>query len=293
MPNITVIFRELVKKFSLKTKRRQAEIKKHCIFVHMDKFGQIEIRITGKEGNNPLTPDNYDIRDIKNMLENIEDILYPNKKKERPVISYNIKEGSVKNIFKTSVQAVVQFTAVASLIASSGSIDSLELPTAKAIENIQNQALTKNYSFEIKTSASEEVILNISPETKYVRSANLWIDAEFYFYGVLTNAGGKTRANIHLDTKEAGSLTIDAEKEFLTNIQTNLLYKEYGVRVRGKQNVETGEIDKSSLILLELIDYSPRYDEQYLNNLIEKANHKFNGLDADKWLAELRGGYDD
>lgn len=259
----------------------------------MDKFGQIEIRITGKEGNNPLTPDNYDIRDIKNMLENIEDILYPNKKKDRPVISYNIEEGSVKNIFKTSIQAVVQFTAVASLIASSGSIDSLELPTAKAIENIQNQALAKNYSFEIKTSASEEIILNISPETKYIRSANLWVDAEFYFYGVLTNAGGKTRANIHLDTKEAGSLTIDAEKEFLTNIQTNLLYKEYGVRVKGKQNIETGEIDKSSLILLELIDYSPRYDEQYLNNLIEKANHKFNGIDADKWLAELRGGYDD
>jgi len=74
----------------------------------MDKFGQIEIRITGKEGNNPLTPDNYDIRDIKNMLENIEDILYPNKKKDRPVISYNIEEGSVKNIFKTSIQAVVQ-----------------------------------------------------------------------------------------------------------------------------------------------------------------------------------------
>ena len=259
----------------------------------MDKFGQIEIRITGKEGNNPLTPDNYDIRDIKNMLENIEDILYPNKKKDRPVISYNIEEGSVKNIFKTSIQAVVQFTAVASLIASSGSIDSLELPTAKAIENIQNQALAKNYSFEIKTSASEEIILNISPETKYIRSANLWVDAEFYFYGVLTNAGGKTRANIHLDTNEAGSLTIDAEKEFLTNIQTNLLYKEYGVRVKGKQNIETGEIDKSSLILLELIDYSPRYDEQYLNNLIEKANHKFNGIDADKWLAELRGGYDD
>lgn len=60
----------------------------------MDKFGQIEIRIIGKEGNNQLTPDNYDIRDIKVMLENIEDILYPNKKKERPVISFNIEEGS-------------------------------------------------------------------------------------------------------------------------------------------------------------------------------------------------------
>lgn len=279
--------------FSVKNKKKKGRNKKHCIFVHVDRFGQIEIRIIGKEGNNPLTPDNYDIRDIQVMLENIEDILYPNKKKDRPVISYHIEEGSVRNIFRTSVQAVVQFAAVASLITRSGSIDSLELLTAKAIENIQKQALAKNYSFEVKTSDSDKILLNISPETKYIRSANLWVDAEFYFYGVLTNAGGKTQANIHLDTKEAGSLTIDAEKEFLTNIQTNLLYKEYGVRVRGKQNVETGEIDKSSLILLELIDYSPRYDEQYLNNLIANASHKFNGMDADKWLAELRGGYDD
>lgn len=258
----------------------------------MDKFGQIEIRITGKEGNKQLTPDNYDIRDIKVMLENIEDILYPNKKKERPVISFNIEEGSVRNIFKTSMQAVVQFAAVASLIASTGSIDNLELPTAKAIENIQYQALSKNYSFEVKTSVSDDVILKISPETKYIRSSNLWMDAEFYFYGTLINAGGKNRPNIHLDTKEAGTLTIDAEKDFLGSVETNLLYKEYGVRAKGKQNIETGEIDKSSLTLLELIDYSPRYDEQYLNNVINKASHKFNGIDADNWLKEIRGGYE-
>ena len=40
----------------------------------MDKAGYIEIRVVGSEGNNSLTPDNYDIREIKAMLENIEDI---------------------------------------------------------------------------------------------------------------------------------------------------------------------------------------------------------------------------
>jgi hypothetical protein len=257
----------------------------------MEKIGHIEIRVIGNEGNNPLTPDNYDIREIKAMLENIEDILYPGNKKSRPDITYQIERGSVKNIFKTSLQAVVSFAAVVSMINSSGSIDGLELPTAKAIENIQTVARTKNYSFELKTSEAEDIILNITPKTNYQRSANLWVDAELYFYGELTNAGGKNKANIHINTKEVGTIIIETDKEFLKNEQDNLLYKEYGVRVVGKQNIETGEIDSSYLKLVDLIDYNPKYDEAYLNNLIAKASPKFKGIDADVWLQEMRGVY--
>lgn len=258
----------------------------------MDKIGQIEIRVSGNEGNNPLAPDNYDIREIKVMLDNIEDILYPTNKKNRPDISYQIANGSVRNIFKTSMQAVVTFTAVVGMINESNSIDGLELSTAKAIENIQNIARNKNYFFEIRTSISDNVVLKITPQTKYERSANLWIDAEFYFYGTLTNAGGKGKANIHLDTKEVGSIIIETDRQFLKEEPENLLYKDYGVRVIGKQNLETGEIDTSALKLIQLIDYSPKYDEQYLNGLIAKASPKFKGIDSDKWVNEMRGGYD-
>jgi len=44
------------------------------------------------------------------------------------------------------------------------------------------------------------------------------VDAEFYFYGVLTNAGGKNKVNIHLDTEEFGSLTIHSRAEFIFSI---------------------------------------------------------------------------
>jgi hypothetical protein len=187
---------------------------------------------------------------------------------------------------------VVQFTAVAGLISSSESIDGLELPTARAIENIQGIARNKNYSFEIRTSESRDTVLKITPQTNYERSANLWVDAELYFYGVLTNAGGKGKANIHLDTKEAGTIIIETDKTFLREEPDNLLYKDYGVRVIGKQNVETGEIDKSALKLVQLIDYNPNYDEAYLNKLIAKASPKFKNVDADRWVSEIRGGYE-
>ena len=61
----------------------------------MGQLGQIEIRIVGQKGNNLLTPDNYDIKEIVSLLTNIEPLLYPGMKGNRPDIAYRIESGSV------------------------------------------------------------------------------------------------------------------------------------------------------------------------------------------------------
>lgn len=258
----------------------------------MNKFGNIEIRILGNKGNLKLSPDNYDVKEIMAMLQNIEDLLYPINKKDRPIITYDIQEGSVKHIFKTSIQAVIGFSAILTQIQKSNSVDFLELRTAQAIENIQNFSYQKNYDFEITTSVENDLTFKINPQTKYFRTENIWVDAELYFYGTLTNAGGKSKANIHLDTEEFGSLIIGTDRDYLQEQEENLLYKKYGIRTIGKQNIETGEIDKKSLKLIQLIDFKPKYDDEYLNSLIHKAKNNWKGINTDEWLNTIRGGYD-
>ena len=115
------------------------------------------------------------------------------------------------------------------------------------------------------------------------------MDAEVYLYGTLTDAGGKDKSNIHLDTKEYGQVTIDSDKEYLKNIRENLLYKEFGVRAQGKQSLATGEIDMSSLRLISLQGYRPVFDENYLNGLIAKASRSWAGVDVDSYMTDLRG----
>lgn len=258
----------------------------------MEKIGDIEIRVVGKSGNLDLKPNNYDIKHIAAILQNVDDLLYPNNKKERPLITYSIKEGSVKHIFKTTIQTVIGFSAILTQIQTNASIDFLELKTARAIENIQNLSLQKNYEFQIKTSLNDTFELIINPSTKFFRTENIWVDAEFYFYGILKDAGGKSKINIHLDTKDYGYLTIETGEEFLKEKEENLLFKRFGVRANGKQNIETGEIDTKSLILLELIDYQPKFDNDYLNSLIKKAKKSWNKVNADDWLLNLRGSYE-
>lgn len=258
----------------------------------MEKIGDIEIKVVGKSGNQDLSPENYDIKHIATILQNVEDLLYPSNKKDRPIITYNIQEGSVVHLFKTTIQAVIGFSAILSQIQANESIDFLELKTARAIENIQNLSRQKNYEFQIKTSLSHDYELIINPSTRFLRTENIWTDAEFYFYGILKDAGGKSIANIHLDTQDYGYLSIETGEEFLRERKENLLYREFGVRARGKQNIETGEIDTKSLALIELIDYQPKFDNEYLNSLIKKAKKSWSNIDPDEWLVNLRGEYE-
>lgn len=258
----------------------------------MEKIGDIEIRIVGKSGNQNLSPNNYDIKHISTILQNVEDLLYPNNKKDRPIITYDIQEGSVRHLFKTTIQTVIGFSAVLGQVQANDSIDFLELKTARAIENIQHLSRQKNYQFKIKTSLKDDYELTINPSTNFFRTENIWVEAEFYFYGILKDAGGKSKANIHLDTQDYGYLSIETGKEFLKKRDENLLYKKFGVRASGKQNIETGEIDTKSLTLIELIDYQPKFDIDYLNSLIKNAKKSWRNINPDEWLLNLRGGYE-
>ena len=258
----------------------------------MEKIGDIEIRVVGKSGNLELKPENYDIKHIAIILQNVEDLLYPNNKKDRPLITYDIQDGSVRHIFKTPIQYIIGFSAILGQIQESNSIDFLDLKTARAIESIQQLSQQKNYEFHIITSVKKVIELLISPNTRFFRTENTWADAEFYFYGILKDAGGKNAVNIHIDTDDYGYLAIETGQDFLMEQEKNLLYKRFGVRATGKQNLETGEIDTKSLKLVQLIDYNPKFDSDYLTSLITKARKSWKGIDTNEWLTNLRGDYE-
>lgn len=255
----------------------------------MENIGYIEIIVSGVKGNFKLTPDTFDIKELSEIISQAEKLLFPGERKERPLISYKMEEGSVKNIFKTSLQIVIGFSAVIGQISTTHNIDFLELNTAKAFESFQETAIKKDYSFEIKTSIENSPSLKIDKSTFFYRTSENWVDAEFYFFGKITNAGGKDKANIHLVTEELGTLYIQTPQEFLAKAEENILYKTYVIRAKGKQNSETGEIEKQSLTFIELIDYNTKYDQQYLKSLRSKAMTWLNKIDPDEWLNDIRG----
>lgn len=255
----------------------------------MDALGDIEIRIEGMVGAQKLTPALVDIDEVREILTQASGLLFPSdKRSQRPLISYEIVEGSVRHRFRTLMQSVIGFGAVLSQIESQKQIDFLHERSAVAIERLQHLAVERNYVVTISANDSRLVI---DRTTHYLRNAKLWVDAEFYLYGELTNAGGKSSPNIHLDTEEFGMLRIATEKDYLKGADQNLLYKKFGLRVTGKQNLQTFEMDRNSLTFVDLFDYESEYSDAYLDGLMQKAAPAWEAVpDADEWLDEVRGG---
>lgn len=245
----------------------------------------IEVHIDGKYGAEKLTPDNYDISELHAMLEVIMK-LSPIQKGDEP-LSLCIKEGSVRQIFHGSKQKILTFSAILGLIAGNTYLEEVEPTTASAIETIQKSAKQKGYTYTLLTTVGNK--LEISPNTNYGRKAIEWVEGDFYLYGDVILTGGVS-PKIQIDTKEYGRLSVAADKEFLSENQ-HLLYHTCGLLVRGQQNVNTNEINKEGLKLVEVIqDYTPTLDMDYLKHCIRKATIDWGGRDGyNEWYNLVRG----
>lgn len=255
----------------------------------MENIGYIEIIVQGKEGERILTPDDFDIKELKFLFEQVEALLFPEGSENRPIISFRIEEGSVKNIFKTHIQYVIAINALLMEITKTWNLSFLEPRTAEVFKAFLKQAQKKDYTFQVSTSIINSPKLCIDKTTSFFFEEEYWVDSEFYFYGTIVDAGGKDKANIHLDTQDYGLLRIQTPREYLEKIEKNILYKTYGVRIRAKQNLRTGEFDKQNLVLLDLVEYEPSFDKNYLDNLQNKAKGWIEKIDPENWLREIRG----
>jgi len=210
----------------------------------MDALGEIEIKIEGAVGAQPLTPSLVGIDEIKEILTQATLLFFPTQKRhQRPLISYEITEGSVRHRFKTIAQSVIGLGAVLAQINADQSIDFLHERSARAIEMFQHLAVEKDYHITIGANNQN---LKIDRTTHFIRDEKLWVNAEFYLYGELTNAGGKRNPNIHLDTADYGTLRIGTDKDYLRSGDKNLLYRKLADEIFTSHHQAFGQLNLES-----------------------------------------------
>lgn len=255
----------------------------------MEEQGYIEIKFEGLVGNKPLKPIDIDIAEIKEIISDVETFLYPSRgeKAERPHISYKIEDGSARNLFYLPISGVLLFNGLSGEINNRGNIDFLDNKRAEIIDKFQRKAKEKNLEISFYSSTNTNPILKINQETQFFKIAATFIETELVLYGKVNEEGGNN-PNFHLLTKEYGKLVISATEQQLLEGEKRL-FKIYGVRVKGKQNLSDGK--PYDLKLIDYITYNPNYDEYKLDLLIERASIIWNTIpNVDSWLNEIRGG---
>ena len=134
-------------------------------------------------------------------------------------------------------------------------------------------------------STNKSVISNSSS----YQNDNIWVNSEYYFYGKITGFDRNEHPHILFKTEDQGILKIKIPKDKLAEISDEYSDRNYGVRVKAKQNIRSGEFDINSLKFIELKEYSNTYDDEYINTLRKKAHPWLNGIETEKWLREVRG----
>lgn len=137
----------------------------------MELNGYISITISGKTADGNLHPRDIDISETKELLSDVETLLFPSKpeKDERPKVSYEVKEGSVKNMFYIPVANAIMFTALMAEVGSHGSIEILDSKAATVIDKWQRKAYTTGRYYTIASSVSpDKPIVTINKETQFI-----------------------------------------------------------------------------------------------------------------------------
>lgn len=251
----------------------------------MEEQGYIELRVSNRE--NTLTTKDIDIEEIKEFMSDIESFLYPSRKEKRnrPHISYQIEEGSVRHKFFMPITAVILFNGLTSEIKNRNNLDFLDYKRQSIIDKFQKKANKQGYTIEFNNSILKGLPLVIDYTSSFEMIAPTYYESEFYLYGEIYQEGGKN-PNLHISTERYGNLTISATKEQIMDGEKKT-YKPYGIKVRGKKNIENDSL--TDLVLIEFIQYKPVFNKSLLDKVIEKASVNLSKItNVDAWLDDLK-----
>ena len=253
----------------------------------MEEKGYIEIKIDNI--SNTLSPNDIDISEIKELMSNIENFLYPDRKGKsaRPHISYSLESGSASNKFFLPISGVLLFNGLTSEITKRQSLNFLSYKQQEVIANFQKKAAENDLILELRSSLNPDTsTLVIDKNTNFQISSPLYYGGEFYIYGEIYQEGGKQTPNIHIATKDGENLTIHATKDQILDGEKRM-YQICGVKAKGKRNLEDGSY--SELKLIQFIPYKPVFNMDLLHKAIEKAKPNLSKIkDLDSWIDELK-----
>ena len=259
----------------------------------MEILGNITIIVKGKTEEGELNPRDVDIAETKELLIDVETLLFPSKpeKDERPKVSYEVQDGSVNNVFHLPVAKAIMFTALMTEVQAQKSIDILDFRAAAIIDKWQRKTYETGREYNFTSSVRpDKPFLKINRQSEFIIAQSTWIDTSLYLYGKIYEEGGLQKVNLHILTDRHGKLTVKATEAQLTEGE-NKLFKTYGLWVKGKQDLITGEF--KNLELIDYLAYQPDYNELLLKKLINKASDNWKKIkDKDSWLSEVRGGID-
>ena len=249
--------------------------------------GNIEFIVRGNIDGVDITPNSIPLSTLSNFTSDITDLLKSIQEEKKDEIIVSVSEGSFKINAFVAMTTISVFSTEIKILNDTNNLADIDPKRSKVIERWLSRT-SKSSNIEYIISPEGNDILKINSDSKLVNTkSDLWLDGDYYLYGIITDMGGDTKPNIHFKTNTNTNLIINCSKDDIINIKDNLIYQVKGIRVKAKQNVLTAEIKDAEFI--SFVEYNPQFDLQSLQNTIAKGREAWSDVeDHLEWVKNLR-----
>ncbi|MCK9488651.1 MAG: hypothetical protein M0Q42_04515 [Xanthomonadales bacterium] len=198
-----------------------------------------------------------------------------------------IEEGSLAFV-ATGLSAAASLWADVERLRDPASLDLIDPKRASVIARWQAAARRHPHRRYTLADQAGATFVRVDGDSDYRDGkAATWVPVKKYLQGRITDMGGTSKANVHLQLDDGKVLTIASTQQRLADEERNRLYKPAVLRVSAEENLRSGEL--RNLMLLGFEDPQTRLDEAAFDELVRKGTQAWADV-PDDWLENLRSG---
>lgn len=202
-------------------------------------------------------------------------------------VMVSVEEGSLALVATGILSAMTLWSDIERLQLPD-SLSSIDSKRAAVIERWQAAARQNPHRKYKVVDSSKQIRIFVDSSSDFRRIEDAWVHVEKYIPGQVVDWGGKTRANVHLETEGGSILVVSATQELLAKEEQNRLYRQALLHISAEENLLTGDLRNPRLLGFE--SHQPAFDEEEFARMVNRGTDAWaNVPNSTEWLENLRG----
>lgn len=255
----------------------------------MDPINELRFAVSDRVDDVEVGPRHVPLSLLGEFQKDVSEFLKGSGRDVDPAeVLVSVEDGSLA-LVATGLAAATTLWADLERLRAPESLHLIDTKRAAVIERWQAAARqNQNRRYRV-ADASARVSLNVDASSDFRKVEEVWVAVEKYVHGRIVDWGGKTKANVHLETEDGAVLIVAASQELLAQEEQNRLYRPALLHITAEENLLTGALRNPRLLAFDA--HQPAYDEGEFQEMVKRGTAAWSEVqNATEWLDNLRGG---
>lgn len=255
----------------------------------MNPINELRFAVSDRINDVEVGPKHVSLALLSEFQKDVSEFLRGSGRDVDPMqVQVAVEEGSLAFVASGLIVATTLWADMEHL-KSPDSLNLIDAKRASVVERWQLAAKQNPQRSYLVADRAAQVGFSVNSTTDYRRVEEVWVHIEKYLHGKVVDLGGKTKANVHLEMEDGGTLMVAASQELLAKEEQNRLYRTALLHVTAEENLLTGALRNLRLLAFEA--HQPSYDDDAFQRMVERGTQAWADVpNSADWVETLRGG---